>query len=291
VDTQWLQAFEAVAACNSFSAAADRLHLSQPAVSKRVAALESRLGQALFDRIGRRVQLTEAGRTLVPHARRILAEIADSRRALASLSDEIGGRLSLGLSHHVGLHRMPPVLRRYTAAHPGVELDIEFLDSEGACDAVLRGRLDLAVITLAEPAVPGLDQTVIWRDPLAIFVAADHPLAATGAPAPDQLAAYPALLPETNTTTYRIVADALAAYGLEPQLRLASNNLETLKMLTNVGLGWSVLPETMGDRGLARIQPPGMVLTRTLGVVRHPRRSLSNAARAMLGMIDEVAER
>ena len=118
MDWASLAAFVAVAEHGGFSAAAGQLHLTQPAVSKRIAALEQSLQARLFDRLGRQVVLTEAGRALLPRARQMLAEAEAARRALQDLGQDIGGRLSLATSHHVGLHRLPALLRHFTALHP-----------------------------------------------------------------------------------------------------------------------------------------------------------------------------
>lgn len=277
-----IEAFVAVCELGSVRAAAAHLHLTQPAISKRISTLETQMGHALFDRVRRRIIPTEAGCAFLPHARRMLAEFEDGHRALDSLSKAVSGRLGLGLSHHVGLHRMPPILRRYARDYPGVELDIAFLGSEAACDAVARGHLELAVITLPQPARSDLIQQEIWPDPMNVFVAPGHPLAAESGLKPKHLRDYPALLPESDTTTYRLVAEALAAHGVEFRVRLASNYLETLKMLTAVGLGWSALPDSMRDDELRPLQIEGLTLRRSLGAVYDPRRRLSNAARAML---------
>ena len=142
MDFSALEAFVTVAEQGSFSRAAEALHLTQPAISKRVAALESELDARLFDRIGRKVNLTEAGDALLSNARRILQELEESRRVIANLSTEVRGRLSLATSHHAGLHRLPPVLRIYTKQYPQVELDLHFMDSESACSAVEHGDDD-----------------------------------------------------------------------------------------------------------------------------------------------------
>ena len=148
MDIASLHAFVAIADSGSFSLAADCLRLTQPAVSKRVAALETELNVRLFDRLGRAVRLTEAGTVLLPRARRILAEVDDSRRALRNLSGSVVGPLILATSHHIGLHRLPPVLRAFTTQYPRVRLDMRFMDSEIACAAVLRGEVELAIVTL-----------------------------------------------------------------------------------------------------------------------------------------------
>ncbi|MEJ2654913.1 MAG: LysR family transcriptional regulator, partial [Acidihalobacter sp.] len=156
MDISTLQAFTAIADHGSFSEAATRLHLTQPAVSKRIRQLESELGERLFDRVARSVQLTEAGRALLPSARRILLELNESRRLLANLSGRVAGTLSIGTSHHIGLHRLPDLLRRYTHRYPDVDLDLRFLDSEEGCNLVEHGELELALVTLPQRTPPAL---------------------------------------------------------------------------------------------------------------------------------------
>lgn len=285
MDTHGLSAFIEVADTGSFSKAGERLHLSQPAISKRIAALEEALGQPLFDRVGRRIDLTDAGRTLLPHARRVLAEMEDARRALSRLSGTVSGRLSIGTSHHIGLHRLPPVLRNFTQAYPDVDLDIHFMDSEDACEEVAQGRLELGIVTLPDEAPEALLMQMVWRDPLSVVVAPNHPLAKAGIPGLRELAAHPAVLPDERTYTHRIVMSALQAHGVAPRIRLSTNYLETLKMLVAIGLGWSVLPCSMLDDSIVAIDRPELSLSRDLGAVWHRGRTRSGPARALLGLL------
>ena len=282
MDIQFLKAFAEVADSASFSRAAENLHLSQPAVSKRIAALENQLGKSLFDRIGREVHLTEAGTALLPYAQRVIREIEDGRRAVDQLSSRIAGRLSIGTSHHIGLHRLPPVLRAYVHKYPDVDLDIHFMDSEEACLAVEQGKLELGIVTLPPEPLPRLEQREVWPDPMSVVVAPKHPLAAKKKVGVRDLSGYPALLPDEKTYTHGIVRKAFRALGLEPRVRLATNYLETLKMLVSIGLGWSALPDSMADETIVRLKVPEIHLTRRLGLVWHERRSLSNAAEAMM---------
>ena len=129
MDTQQITAFIAVAETSSFTLAAERLYLTQPAISKRINLLEQFLGNRLFDRIGKKIKLTEAGQILMPHAKKILREIEDTRNAVQNLSQSVSGRLTLASSHHIGLHRLPPVLKQYSGSYPDVSIDISFQDS------------------------------------------------------------------------------------------------------------------------------------------------------------------
>ncbi|RMG32290.1 MAG: LysR family transcriptional regulator [Gammaproteobacteria bacterium] len=277
-----LAAFIAVAQHGSFSQAAEQLHLTQPAVSKRIAQLEDQLDARLFDRIGRRIALTEAGRALLPRARRLLNDAAEIRRALDDISGEVRGRLVMGTSHHIGLHRLPEPLKRFTRAHPEVELDIRFMDSEAACHAVEIGDLELAIVTLPPEPLPRLHTRPIWDDPLYFMVAREHPLATRRQVTLKELLDYPAVLPGTNTYTRGILERAVHEAGLRLRTGMETNYLETLRMLAEAGLGWSLLPATQLTDQLVALDVPDLALHRSLGAVTHARRSLSNAARAMV---------
>src|SRR3569833_3413073 len=177
MNTTQLRAFLGVAQTGSFSRAAEELHLTQPAVSKRVAQLEAELDTRLLDRIGRQVSLTEAGRALLPRAQRILAEMEDNRHTKQNHTSTNTSPKQLGTSHHIGQHHLPAVLRRYSTHHPAVELDLHFLASETACAAVSQGELELAVITMPMSPPPELTTVPIWTDPLCFVCGPTHALA------------------------------------------------------------------------------------------------------------------
>jgi DNA-binding transcriptional LysR family regulator len=282
MDIPALKAFVAVAATGSFSTAASQLFLTQPAISKRIAALERELKTPLFDRIGHRILLTEAGNALLLKARHILDEIEESRRIVVNLSGLISGPLQLATSHHIGLHRLPPVLRDYSRRYPKVELDIRFMDSEEACTAVAGGGLELAVVTLPEPATSPLLCQPVWDDPLHIAVGREHPLAKIKVGGLAPLAEYPVILPQADTFTRQIIEQKFREKNLALKVGLETNYLETIRMMVSIGLGWSVLPETLFDHELIRIDIAKFKLQRSLGVVRHRDKTLSNAGKAFI---------
>ena len=286
IDLDGLRAFLIVAECQSFSQAAERLHLTQPAVSKRIALLESQMDTRLFDRIGRTLSLTEAGRHLEPRARDILARVEDTQRAIGSLSGSVAGQLSLATSHHIGLWRLPDVLRRYSAQHPGVALDLHFMDSEVAHEQIKQGNLELGIITLAPNAHDKLTSIPLWRDELVFMCSREHPLAGQPAPALAAFADQPAILPDMSTFTGRIVKALFDREGLRLNVSMSTNYLETIRMLVTIGLGWSVLPRTMLADDLVELTVPGVDIHRMLGVIHHRQRTLSNAALAFLDMMN-----
>lgn len=282
-----LKAFVAVAETGSFSRAAETLFITQPAISKRVAALESDLGVPLFDRLGRGIQLTEAGTRFSISARRILSDLATSREEIRTLSSSISGRLRLATSHHIGIHRLPPVLKAFTQAHPGVDLDLLFMDSEEACKQVADGIIELAVVTLPERVEAQLITDLVWPDPLVIVCANEHPLAQTRRVSPSILADHAAVLPARGTVTRTILFDALSPFEVAVTTALETNYLETIKVMVSVGMGWSSLPRSMLDESVCEVPVEGLQMQRQLGSVRLRGRTLSRAAEAFTGLLSQ----
>jgi DNA-binding transcriptional LysR family regulator len=286
MDTQALTAFLAVAESGSFSTAAERLFVTQPAVSKRIAQLEQQLGTRLFDRVGRRIRLTEAGEALLPRARQVLLDLEDMSRAISNLTGTVSGTLRIGTSHHIGLHRLPPVLRRFSREYPDVKLDIHFIDSEEAWEAVLHGDLEMGVVTLPPQPDPRLHSQAVWQDPLVFMAAPEHPLARLDRVTLETLTGYSAILPSPVTFTRRIVESLFEEQALTLNISMSTNYLETIHMMVSIGLGWSVLPETMLDDSVVRLNVDTALPVRRLGVVTHPGRSRSNAAGAFLDILN-----
>jgi DNA-binding transcriptional LysR family regulator len=287
MDIAALQAFVAIADAGSFSRAADSIFLTQPAISKRIATLEAELGTALFDRIGRGVRLSPAGGALLDQARRILNEVAEAKRRIAGLSGQVKGPLTLGTSYHIGLHRLRPALRAFNQQYPDVRLDLRFMDSEAACQAVEAGQLELAIVTLPTRPAASLRCENLWNDTLEVVVAHDHALAALADVDLDVLTQYPAILPVAGTTTREIILAGLSPIRERLNIGTETNYLDVIKMLVSIGLGWSVLPHTLIDAELKVVQIEGIRIDRQLGSVTHNDRTLSNAAQAMIAMVKQ----
>ncbi|WP_430462296.1 LysR family transcriptional regulator [Thalassolituus sp. LLYu03] len=282
MDTQALKAFLAVADQQSFSLAAEQLFLTQSAVSKRVQLLESQLSTSLFDRHNRTISLTEAGMALLPKARQILDLVADTELQLMNLDGHVSGVLSLATSHHIGLHRLPPVLREFTARYPNAQLNLSFMGSERAYQAVEQRQVELALTTLDGDTPPPdtIEIHPLWQDDMICVCAPEHPLASLDELSLSDLAAAPAILPEQDTITFHLVERVFHQAGLRLNAPMPTNYLETIKMMVSVGMGWSLLPASMLDEQLVRLHWPASAVTRQLGLIHLRQRTLSNAARA-----------
>lgn len=307
MDTQSLKAFIAVADQRSFSTAADTLYLTQSAVSKRIKLLEEQLGTPLFDRHNRTISLTEAGHALLPRAQQILDLVSDTELELENMTGDVQGSLTLATSHHIGLHRLPPVLRQFVQHHPAVELDLEFLGSERAYQAVRLRQVDLALTTLSDTPSDDIEAIPLWQDDMVCVCSRDHRLATIPNLTLRDLSEEAAILPERDTITYRLVADVFSDSALTLRAPMPTNYLETIKMLVSVGLGWSLLPASMvsdlgtaqeiskhstvkniqgNDAGLRILKWPTHPIKRQLGIVCLRHRTRSNAANALLKLLN-----
>lgn len=287
MDAPSLKAFVTAAELSSFSLAAEKLQLTQPAISKRIANLEQQIQCRLFDRIGRKISLTEAGQTLLPKARKILLEIEDTRRLLANRNARIEGQLSLATSHHISLHRLPPVLRQYSRNYPDVALDLKFEQSEVAYEGVLNGALELAVITLSPQPHPQICATPIWLDTLCYCCAVDHPLAQQKPLQLTDLTRHNAILPTPTTFTRQLVERRFDLQGQALNVGMSTNNLDTIRMMVSIGLGWSLLPQTMLDATVRPLTFESEQIQRPLGLIYHRDRTLSNAAQAFIELLKQ----
>jgi len=289
MDIASIRAFLSVADNASFSQAAESLGLTQPAVSKRIASLEHDLSEKLFDRIGRKVILTEAGNTILPKCRSILEMVEDTELSLSNLSGQVNGSLRLGTSHHIGLHHLPPVISAFTKQYPNVELDLHFMDSETVCEKVTNGDLELGIVTLPLTPSEHLNCKTLWIDEMNFVISKQHKLAKLRNISINDLTQYNAILPNKNTYTREIIESVLQEKNLELKTSLSTNYLETIKMMVTVGLGWSILPKTMLDKDLKVIKLPSIQLKRELGYVQLKQRTLSNAAIAMMSLLTTQA--
>ncbi len=172
-----LAIFQAVALSGSISGGAQRLHVSQSAVSKQLGEFESALGLLLFDRLPRGVRPTEAGRLLLGYANRLFAIEAEAERALGDLKQLARGRIAIGASRTIGAYLLPRVLAEFRRRHPEVELSLQVENTQAIESKLIAGEIDIG---FAEGTVNSehLEYTVFAQDDLVLIAAPTHPLVA-----------------------------------------------------------------------------------------------------------------
>ena len=273
-----------VAELGSFSAAAERQGLTQPAISLQMRQLESLLGVRLLERVGRRVRPTGAGAELLQHVHRLRGELSAALQALDPHRSGSLGRVRIGTGATACIHLLPPLLGRLRQRLPGLEIAVETGNTVDILRRLDDNALDLALVTLP---VRGRHLHVSrWADDelVAVFPAGT-PAPARGA-TPALLAGKPLILYDAGGHTRLAIDRWLAAAGVTVKPVMELSSVEAIKPLVGAGLGWSVLPRmAMADPALAaglahcRLSPP---LRRTLAVVMRRDKPLGRGLQAVL---------
>lgn len=248
MELRQLESFVLLAELRSFTRAAEALSLTQPAVTRQVAALEQELHTRLLERMGRRVRLTAAGEVLLPYARTMVRLVEEAVRAVSDVSSGTAGRLAVGVNSTTATYLLPPLLRRFRETHPGVELSIHTGVSAQIAELVQAGSVDLGLVT-GSHAHADLVATPLAEYETGVVVYPEHPLAqssprggeAAGVCAAD-LAGSPLILMEQGTNLRSYVDRLLSAAGMEEQVSLELDNVEAIKKMIEAGLGISLLP-------------------------------------------------
>jgi DNA-binding transcriptional LysR family regulator len=284
-----LRIFVAVAQTLNMRAASEVLHLTQPAVSAAIAALELRYDTRLFDRVGRGLELNAAGRAFLPEARAVLARAEEARRALDDLTGLLRGAVRIAASQTVATYWLPVRMARFAAQHPGVGLPLVAGNSAQAVQAVLDGDADLAFIESA--AEDGqLQVRPIGGDRLGFYVAPAHPLAGASIGAAE-LRGAEWVLREPGSGTRDHFAASLPALGVtmgELSVRLSMPSNEAALEAAAAGEMIAVVSDLAAECRLAMGKITRLDCTlpaRDFSVVTHRSRRLSHAAAAFLELL------
>jgi DNA-binding transcriptional LysR family regulator len=240
VNLNHLAIFQAVAASNSVSGGAHRLHISQSAVSKQLSEFEHTLGTLLFDRLPRGVRLTEPGRVLLGYANRLFAIEAEAEEALSDLQHLTRGRISIGASRTIGAYILPEILAAFRRRHPDVELSLQVENTAAIESKLLAGEIDVG---FAEGIVSSefLHYKVFAHDELVLISSPDHPAVKLKRLSAAALRRYPLLMHEVGSGTRAVTEQFLKdkKLAMRPAMTLAST--EAIKQTVATGIGLALL--------------------------------------------------
>lgn len=278
----------------SFSHAAEDLGISQPAVSFQIRSLEDRIGQRLLDRSGRRVTLTDAGRVVDAHGRRMLALEDELLREVADLSEHLSGPLVLGSSTGPGELLLPHLLGGFKRENPEVEVSLVVQDTQTVCDRVLDDEIELGVVGAARPH-RGLVFEPFVRDELVVICPPDHPLAGRSRIALSDLAAQPLILQQRGSGVRAVLEAAFRAAGIRMRdldVILEIGLQQSVRVAVLDGLGITVISRLAVERDiaegrLAAVEVAGAVLARDFSLVRHVGRTPTRVSEGFVAFARE----
>ena len=292
MDIENLETFIEVAESRSFSRSAKALCLTQPAVSKRIASLESALSTKLFDRIGRTVHLTEAGRILLPSAKQIRSELSRIEDVICNIGSTVNGRLTLSTTEFIATCQLPAILRSYREAYPDVKIDLQFSAAEDVLTGVQEHLYDLALC----PLTPSMKQkmsarvncTDVWSNQLVIAAAHNDPLTSATGLTIANLVENPAILPPEKTFIRNMIDAELKSRDLATNVSLEASDYSTIRSMTAAGLGWTCLPDFQIDSSLTRLDVADFNLSYTVAVIYRKDLTLSRAAKMFIEALPTI---
>ena len=275
-----LQTLSEVLALGSFSAAAQKLRLTQPAVSLQIRELEKRIGVRLVDRMGKRAYPTAAGEELLTHARRLAQEAEQALTAMRRYRDGWVGRARLGTSVAVCTYLLPPVLAGLRRAHSNLEVAISVGTTENVVSRILANELDIGVVTMPVKEHPAIGVERLREDPMmAFFPGAERKLPKLATP--QYLAGRDLILNQRVSQTYKIISQWFEAAGIELRPIMELGNTEAIKTLVAAGIGVGILPlerkKGILVYGRTQVRPLQPVLMRELAIVRRRDKPLETA--------------
>jgi LysR family hydrogen peroxide-inducible transcriptional activator len=287
-----LRYFVAVAETGSFTRAAEREGVTQPTLSEQIIRLESAkhgIGQRLFDRLGRKVVLTDAGQVLLSHAQAILAAVSEAERAVRDSGE--GGRLRIGAIPTVAPFLLPRVISRFRKQHPTVQLQLKEDLTERLLADILAGELDLALM-----ALPIRDERLhvekLFSEPLVMALPPKHRLVAKTEVKLGDVVDEPFILLDDVHCFGDQVLSLCHRGGLEPRVVCRGEQIVTLLAMVAAGQGVSVVPEMAATADTAKAcvyRPLGKpVPTRTLCAVWHKHRYRPGSLRAFLEVVQAL---
>jgi DNA-binding transcriptional LysR family regulator len=291
-----VEAFLAIARSGGFARGSAALHLSQPATSRRIKLLEAELGAPLFDRLGRGVTLTEAGRAFLPHAQALLASMRDGIDAVSAVRGTGQGPVTLALVGTLASGSLTARLSRLCRAHPGLDLRLRTALSTEVSALVLRGEAALGLRYGTDPD-PGLVSVVIHQERLVPVCPPGHRLATGGTDLAAALAGQRWLgfppRPGAPADPYAVaLRQLLAAHGLGDADILPIDSLTAQKRLAEAGFGLAILPESSLDEELRTgtlraIDAPALTATIPVALIRRRSAFQSGAARALAAALTD----
>jgi DNA-binding transcriptional LysR family regulator len=290
-----LRILKAIAAEGSFKRAADSLYVSQPAVSLQVQNLERQLDVPLFDRGGRRAQLTEAGHLLLSYGDRILALCQETCRAIEDLQNLQGGTLIIGASQTTGTYLMPKLIGLFRHQYPDVGVQLHVHSTRRTCWSIVNGQVDLAIIGGEVPLElqTSLDIEPYAEDELALVLPVFHPLAQKETIQREDLYRLNFITLDAQSTIRKVIDQILVRSNIDPRLlkiEMELNSIEAIKNAVQSGLGAAFISVSAIEKelklgALKRVAIENVVVKRTLSLILNPNRYRSKASEIFIAEI------
>jgi DNA-binding transcriptional LysR family regulator len=292
LDLGQVEAFVQVAQHRSFSKAADSLFLTQPSVTARIQSLERDLGEALFERNGRGVRLTEMGTAFLPYARRALKALQEGRDAIEGMRNLDIGTLKLGAALTVSTYVLPKILRKYCSTYPGVEVSVHTGRSEQVLQMVLSDDVHCALErTVHHPEVVTVP---LYEDDVVLVAAPGHRMARNKQAAIEEVGREPLILYDKGSSYNQLIQGVFRQHGIVPHTLMELDTIEATKKMVEEGLGVAMVPKVSTEREFEQgtLVPVAMtnaaVPRRQISLIFRKNRKHTRAVLAFFALLTEL---
>jgi DNA-binding transcriptional LysR family regulator len=241
MDLRQLEIIRAIAETGSFTAAGEKLHVSQSAISRQILILEDELGEPVFHRIGRRIRITAAGESLLQLSHRVFRDLQDTVSAISDTREALRGSIGLVGGMTVCLYVFPRLLAEVRRIHPSLDMRVTVGSTQRSIEMLRTGAGDLGLLTLPIEA-SDLVSVPLLQEELLLVTYPSHPLAAQKQIVPADLDKQPFVLFETGSITRRIVEEFFGRERISPPVIMETENVEIIKAMVRSGLGISIIP-------------------------------------------------
>jgi LysR family transcriptional regulator, transcription activator of glutamate synthase operon len=286
MDLRQLRSLVAIAEEGQFTRAADRLGIAQSSLSAQIRNLEEELGLSVFDRTTRRVNLTDAGASLLETARSVLAEIDDVKSGLQQRRDLLSGQVTIGVTQTPGPVDVVGLLADFHHQHPSIELSVREDLSINLADQLRDDQLDIAILTIVRPEHRhGLELVPLAAERLVVVMPPRHPLSARKRLTIDELRAESFVVSPPGATIRTAVVQAAHEAGFDPRIAFESREVSRIRAIVAAGLGIAFLPRSDAHSPgpeVVSVELVGEHFNHTLSLCWRDRRRHSPAARALL---------
>jgi DNA-binding transcriptional LysR family regulator len=288
--------FLAVARAKNFTRAAETLHVSQSTLSQHVRELEDELGVRLFDRLGRTVTLTEAGRLLEEHAARLATTLASARRAIDELKGLERGSLVIGASTTPGIYVLPGIVAAFRRRYPGIEVSLRIANSRVIEERIRADEVDLGVV--GGHILGASEQCVATGllDELLLIVPPRHPWAKRREIGPRELDQTPLLMREQGSATRLVTERTLRQAGIKFTTAMELDHIEAIKQAVMAGLGVAFVSRyavggEIATRRLCGLRLKGLRIRRHFHVIHNEARTVTASGRAFMALLERSRDR
>jgi len=292
---QRIRVFQAVATHLSFSRAAEELSISQPGVTFHIKALEKEYGTGLFERVGKRLYLTDAGRTLAGYAQRLALLEEEARVALEELKGLESGLLVIGASATIGIYLLPEVVGEFRKRHPGIKVSLRVGNKRHTIERLLHNELDFGLV--ASPVTdPALSVEPYLDDELVVIVSPGHRFSGEQIVYPGELRRETFLVREPGSGTQELMEERLSQLGIEPADSMQLGSTEAIKQAVAANLGISVasrysVEAELSSGRICAANVPALKMQRRLLLLHHKDKRLSKTAIAFRLLLQELSIR